>query len=192
MTVRIYLRVSREDESDILRNQRQRALDYAETRFGQALVYQDVISGGEPQERRRGLGALMRDVRHGDVVIFTAPSRMTRGGLGAAIHILYQLEQAGASWHFTEYPILNFDETTHPLVKGVLMAILTEYDADYRRRISERTKAALRLAKSQGRNVGGARRGAGRPRKNQGSPLEAFIPEPVEFKVPLNSDSIIR
>lgn len=186
-TARVYIRTSRADEKEIHDNQREKALDYASRRFQDAFLYEEVVSGGD--EERRGLGALLRDLKPGETVVFTAPSRMTRGGLGAAMHILYQIEQKGAGWHFTEYPVLNFGDTTAPMVKAVIMAFLTEYDADYRRRISERTRAKLAQLKAGGKKLGGSRPGAGRPRKNQRSPPKALEPERVVFNAPLKSES---
>lgn len=122
--------------------------------------YEDFgVSGGKAD--RPGLGKLMRDVRRGEVVIFTSLSRMTRGGIGAALDILRQLEHRGVGWHFVEQPILNFDSETSKLVKDILLAVFAAIDEDYRRRISEATRAAFARRRALNPNW----RGPGRPRK---------------------------
>lgn len=176
MTLRIYLRVSRKCDCDkepdephgerceipILENQRTAALGHALLMgVNDPVIYEDVASGAK--EDRQGLGALMRDIRKGDLVIFTSLSRMTRGGTGAALDILRQLEARGAGWHFVEVPILNFDSHTPKLVKDIILAVFAAIDEDYRRRISEATKASF----ARRRALDPEWRGPGRPRKTQ-------------------------
>lgn len=186
MTVRVYLRISRPGEASILENQRRNALEYAERQgYTQVQVYSETISGSE--EDRPGLGALLRDIRRGDTVIFSSLSRMTRKGVGASLGILERLRARGASWHFLETPILDYDSSTPKMAQDIILAVLAAVAEDYSRHISERTKAALRLAKSQGRNVGGTREGAGRPRKNQRSPPTPFEAETVDIHAPLKT-----
>ncbi len=161
---RVYLRISRPDEADILENQRRSALEYIE-RSGFVLAsppYDEVASGGN--QDRPALSALMNEARPGEVVVFTSLSRMTRGGVAAALDILRQLEARGIGWHFTEHPILNFDSKTPKLVRDVILAVLAEVDEDYRRRISEATKAAYSRRKALAENRGEPLRW-GRPKK---------------------------
>jgi len=140
MTARPYIRISRQDEAAILENQRREVKDYT-ARLGihDAPLYEDVASGADTD--RPGWNQLMKDLHQGDVVIFTSLSRMTRGGIGAAWEILRQLEAAGAGWHFTSTPLLNFDADTPKLVRDVILAVLAAVDEDYRRNIAERTRA---------------------------------------------------
>lgn len=145
---RVYLRVSRPDETAILENQRRSALEYVE-RAGFALAappYEEIASGGSPD--RPALSALMNEARRGEVVIFTSLSRMTRGGVASALDILRQLEARGVGWHFTEQSILNFDAGTPKLVRDVILAVLAAVDEDYRRRISDATRAAYSRRKA--------------------------------------------
>lgn len=162
---RVYLRISRPDEADILDNQRRSALDYAQ-RTGFVLAcapYEEVASGGSTQDRP-ALSALMNEARPGEVIVFTSLSRMTRGGVAAALDILRQLEARGIGWHFTEQPILNFDARTPKLVRDVILAVLAAVDEDYRRRISEATRAAYARRKALAESRG-ERLNWGRPKK---------------------------
>lgn len=171
MTVRIYLRVSSPDEAPIFENQRAALLVAADTLAPgiPPAIYEDFgKSGGDVD--RPGLGKMLQACRAGDVVLFTSLSRMTRGGVGAALDILRQLDRIGCGWQFIEQPMLNYDSKMPKVVKDIMLSVFAAIDEDYRARISTKTKAALQLAKSQGRNVGGARVGAGRPRKSTVSP----------------------
>jgi len=177
MTARIYLRVSRYDEADILANQRAAALDYARHLEAKSiLVYSEVASGAT--EDRGGFNRLMKDIRRGDLIIFTSLSRMTRGGIGAALDTLRRIEARGAGWHFTETPILNFDSSSPKLVKDIILAILAAIDEDYRRRISIATKGALAKRKALGMKIGGRKKGS-KNRQSKRYPEEPMEPEVV-------------
>ncbi len=161
MKVAVYLRISRKDEEEILKNQRRAALEYV-TNHGWDLVrepYEDTASGGD--DDREGLNELIADAnrRKFDLVVFTALSRMTRGGIGAALYILGRLEQAGVGWVFIEQPILNYDSNTPKLAKDIILSVLAAVDEDYRRRISQATKVALARRKALGVRLGRHRSG---------------------------------
>ncbi len=144
---RIYVRVSRPGEESILKNQLDAALKYCSDMGIEAEVYKDEgVSGGT--DNRPALNRLMHDLRRGDVVVMTSMSRLTRGGVHSALDLLRQFEAYGASWVFTEQPMLSNSANTPPLVRNVLLAILAEVDADYRRRISEKTRAAYARKKA--------------------------------------------
>jgi DNA invertase Pin-like site-specific DNA recombinase len=183
MAVSLYIRVSRPDEIDILENQRRSGLEYA-ARLNyppdQVRIYDETASGGDAE--RAGLGSMLRSIRPGDLVIFTGLSRMTRGGIGAALDILRQIERAGAGWHFIEQPSLNWDAGTPQLARDILLSVLAAIDQDYRRRISEKTREAFRRKKSAGWHGKGRTPGAKdvRPRKRpaiRGSPRNPLVPE---------------
>ena len=195
MTARIYLRISRADEAPILANQRRSALEYV-IRIGLTVeavkVYEDTASGGT--EDRPGFNDLMRDVRAGDLVLFTSLSRMTRGGVRAAFGILDRLRARGVGWHFVEQPILNFDAQTNPLVRDVILAVLTAVDEDYRRNISVKTGARMARKKAagwrgKGRKPGARDRG---PRKRRGVvvPANRPLPQPVARETALSSGGV--
>jgi len=163
VTARVYVRVSRPNEADILANQRIAAVTHAAALghpADEVIVYDETVSGGK--EDRPGLGLLLRQLRPGDLVIFTSLSRMTRGGIGAALDILHQIERIGAGWHFVEQPMLNWDSSTPKLAKDILLAVFAAIDEDYRHRISDATKAAFARRRALNPNW----RGPGRPRKS--------------------------
>lgn len=81
-------------------------------------------------------------LRRFDLVVFTSLSRMTRGGISAALDTLRVLESQKVSWHFVEQPTLNFDSGTPDLARNIILAVLAAVDEDYRKNISQKTKAA--------------------------------------------------
>ena len=142
----IYARVSRPDEKEILDNQLNALHSYVSERgFEFSAEFVDVASGGT--DERPGFSQLMSEVsrrraRRFDLVVFTSLSRMTRGGISAALDTLRVLEREGVSWHFVDQPTLNFDSGTPPLARNIILAVLAAVDEDYRRTISQKTKAA--------------------------------------------------
>lgn len=171
MTARIYLRISQEDEKDILENQRREThAEASKLGMGEPKVYEEVESGGE--DGRSEFNRLLSEMRRGDIVIFTRPSRMTRGGIEAAFDFLRRLEMAGVGWHFTEYSVLNFDANTPKLVKDIILAVISALDEDYRRQISVSTKAAYArrkaLADARGEPLVWGRPKKGTPRDHGG------------------------
>ena len=167
MTVRIYLRVSSPDEAPIFENQREALLVAADALAPGTppAIYEDFgKSGGDAD--RPGLGKMLQACRPGDVVLFTSLSRMTRGGVGAAYDILRQLDRMGVYYHFLETPMLNSDANTPKLAKDVIQAVFAAIDEDYRRRISEATRAAYArrkaLAEASGVPMTWGKRGAGK------------------------------
>lgn len=162
-----YARISREDEGRILENQVGALREYCAAR-GLDIVreYVDVASGAI--DNRPGFNDLLRDAtrargRPFDVVV-SSLSRMTRGGIEAALHVLRTLERARVGWRFVEQPVLDNDATTSPLAREILLSVLAALDADYRRRISVATKAAYNRRKQAASAIGTKVRW-GRPRK---------------------------
>lgn len=158
----IYARVSDKSESNILFNQIQASKAYCEKLEWSYELFPEVASGANVE--RTAFVRLMERVRkrHFDVVIFTSLSRMTRGGIGEALYILNELERFGTGWNFIDQPILNKDSGTPPLARDIILAVLAAVDKDYRRNISEKTKAAFARKRALDPNW----RGPGRPRKN--------------------------
>jgi DNA invertase Pin-like site-specific DNA recombinase len=156
MKAAIYIRVSRPDEAAILENQRQAALAHAARQGFEVVqpIFEDQASGKSAD--RPGLTALLEAGARGEfeLVIFTSLSRMTRGGVEAALYILDRLVRVNVGWHFVEQPILNFDDKTPPLSRDILFAVMTAVDKDYRRVISEKTKAALARRRALGLPLG--------------------------------------
>ena len=161
---RVYVRVSRPDETTILKNQRTGAISHVHrSNYKLIRIYSDVASGAK--EDRDGFNELLRDVRRGEIVVFTSLSRMTRGGIAAALDTLRRLEAMGVGWNFVEQPILNFDSTTPKLVKDILLAVMAAVDEDYRRRISEATRSSYRRKKRAADSVGSKVRWGRKPGK---------------------------
>lgn len=163
----IYARTSREDEATILQNQLETLQAYCEAHGLQVTrVFTEVAPG---TAERPVLNELLHDAglqrgRPFDLVVFLSLSRLTRGGVEAALHVLRILEMNGVGWHFVEQPMLNYDSSTPPLARDIILSVLAAVDKDYRRRISEATKTAYRkrrmLADARGEKVRW-----GRPRK---------------------------
>jgi DNA invertase Pin-like site-specific DNA recombinase len=161
----VYARVSRPDEESILANEVKNAEEYVAAKGWELWwVYKEVASG--VPEKQAQLSRLRKDAHRGrfDVVVFTTLSRMTRGGIEAALYILKDLERAGVGWHFVEQPVLNFDAGMPKLARDIILGVLAAVDEDYRRRISDATKAAYtrRRALAEAR---GDRLRWGRPKK---------------------------
>lgn len=170
----IYIRVSRPDEASILENQRQRALEYCAAHdWGVPPVYEDVASGGRSD--RPGLNKLRDDVRARriNLVVFTSLSRMTREGVEGALYILHELERNNCGWHFVEQGILNFDANVQPLAKDIILSVITSVDKDFRRNISEQTKAALARKRALGQRLGRHPKNCDCPKhREKGSPRD--------------------
>ncbi len=173
LRVALYSRVSRPDEREILVNQIRSLRDYCSDRgFQIAREFSEIASG--VSDGRSALNdllsqAALRRGRAFDGVVFASLSRVTRGGVGAALEILRRLEQAGCYWWFTEQPILDFDSSTPKLAKDILLAVVAAVDEDYRARISRATKAAYQRK----RNLAGS--GPVRWGRPKGKPDDASV-----------------
>jgi DNA invertase Pin-like site-specific DNA recombinase len=150
--VAIYSRVSRPDEREILSNQVDALRDYCASRgYVVTREFSEVASGGS--DDRSALNELLAaaSLRRGrpfDGVVFASLSRVTRGGVGAALEILRRLEAAGCSWWFVEQSILDFDDHSPKLARDIILAVIAAVDEDYRARISRATKAAYARRKA--------------------------------------------
>lgn len=143
----IYARVSAEDERDILANQVTRLREYCADRgfdLPDANIFVEVASGTlKTQSRLNDLIEQSNRVpRPFRIVVFSALSRMTREGIEGALYVLHRLELVNVGWHFVEQPILNYDDSSPELSRKIMLAVLSELDRDYRRRISAATRAA--------------------------------------------------
>jgi len=155
MTARIYLRISRPDEARILENQRATAIQHAAAiGYPDPTIYDENAPAGDKSDRPV-FTKMMGELRPGDLVIFSNLSRMTRGGISTALEILRQIETKGAGWHFIETPSLNFDSGASKLTKDILFSVLAALAEDYRRRISEATKAVYERKKAASLASGG-------------------------------------
>ncbi len=165
MKAAVYARVSRPDEADILANEVQNAEEYVAAKGWELYATYKEVASGMP-EKQSELSRLRKDAHRGcfEVVVFTTLSRMTRGGIEAALYILKDLERAGVGWHFIEQDVLNYDAGTPKMVHDVILAVLAAVDEDYRARISNATKAAYARHKALAEARGEKLRW-GRPKK---------------------------
>src|ERR1044071_1595224 len=152
--VAIYARVSKDDGSQDAENQ------LAELRAWCAAAghtvtqeYVDRVSGAKGADDRPELSRLLCEAhkRRFDVVLCWALDRLSREGLAATVGYLERLDRAGVVFHsFTEEMLC----TDNPVVRGVLLAIMSSMAASERRRISDRTKAGLARVKARGVRLG--------------------------------------
>lgn len=179
----VYARVSRPDEasekSPILQNQLDALRRYVRDReYVSGGEYVEIASAGSEDrvEFNRLLhGAALQRGRPFDLIAFTSLSRMTRGGVAAALDVLRRLEGYGCGWAFVDQPSLNNDSTTPKMARDILLSVLAAVDEDYRARISRATKAAFARKAALARAVGE------KPiwgRRRKATPLDVGVPAP--------------
>jgi DNA invertase Pin-like site-specific DNA recombinase len=148
-----YARISDDSEETILENQLEGVRSYCRDKgfeLREDNIYSEVATGTAEKQARLNdmLSAASKRNRAFDLVVFPSLSRMTRGGVEAALYVLRRLEQSGVGWHILEQPTLNFDSTTPKLVKDILLSVLAAIDEDYRARIRRATRAAYQKRKN--------------------------------------------
>lgn len=135
-----YARISTKAEIRILENQRDALARYIDGkewtikpwhRFEEVKTSKGITPVLEKLLRLAEGGAF-------DVVVFMAPSRMTRGGIRSAFNIIGRLEDIGVQWRFVDFP--NLDSTEPPESREIVMAALASTDRWQRERISRRVK----------------------------------------------------
>lgn len=149
----LYLRVSKDDDSQTPENQRRQLLDYAECRgWTITEVYEDRATGTKGRADRAAFDAMFRDAhrRRFDLVLFWSLDRFSREGLRQVFAYLDKLRAHGVGFHsYTE----EYLSTESPFAE--VMIALTSWFAHYEaRRISERTKAGLERARANGKRIG--------------------------------------
>ncbi len=151
MRAAIYLRVSTDkQEAD---NQRHRLIQFCASRDWEIVKeYEDIASGEDPG--RNGFNRMMHDGRMGEfkIAVFWAWDRITRGGIEAAFHIMYQFEQNRMDWESVQEPFLS--SSSSPASRSLLLSIMSWVAEQERKRISERTKAALARRRALGHPLG--------------------------------------
>lgn len=152
----IYLRVSKEDDSQTTENQLLDLRAYAEARGWEVTErYVDRASGGKGRESRKAFDRMMHDAlrRRFDVLLFWALDRLTREGISTTFAYVERLASAGVGIHSFTQPLLS-TAADNKLVRDIVLAVLAAVAEDERARISERTKAGLRRARKQGKQLG--------------------------------------
>lgn len=157
MNVVIYARVSKEEEGlQDPANQLIPLREYAEKMsWTVTKEYIDRCSGGNSD--RPAFKEMMNEVRqrHIDIVLVWALDRFSREGMSQTLSYIEQLK------HY-KTGLISYQErwidTTNPGVGDIMLAVMSWVAAEERKRISDRTKAALHKLKLQGKKLG-------RPRK---------------------------
>ena len=152
----LYLRVSKDDDSQTTENQLLDLRAYTEARgWTVADVWLDRSGGGRGRSDRKDFDRMMHAAlrREFDVLVFWALDRLTREGISTTFAYVEQLAAAGVSIHSYTQPLLS-TAGENKLVRDIVLAVLAAVAEDERARISERTKAGLRRAKKQGKRLG--------------------------------------
>jgi DNA invertase Pin-like site-specific DNA recombinase len=146
-----YLRVSTEAQE--LENQRGELMPFIDRR-GWKLVhtFEDVMSGGKREKDRPGFAAMFKAAhqRKFDILVFWALDRLTREGTRATLNYIQRLESKGVGYVSYQEQWLD---STGPF-KDVMISMFATLAKQERARISERTIAGLRVARSKGKRLG--------------------------------------
>ena len=153
--VAIYARVSLDDGRRDTENQMPALRAWAAA-AGHEIVaeYIETASGAKGIEERPQLAQMLDDAhrRKFDVLLCWALDRLSREGLEATIGYLQRLGAAGVSFHSYSEPLLCTD--AHPMIRDVMLALMSSMASMERARISERTKAGLARVKAKGVQLG--------------------------------------
>lgn len=150
--VRVYLRVSTEDQENANQRLRIKAA-LAQRGWANVIEYEDKESGAKTD--RPGLLRLQYDVQKGDVVCFLRADRLSRS-LKDFVAITEYLHDCGAEIYCVEQPI----DTTSPMGRAFwqILGVFAELE---RSLIIQRTVDGMRRAKADGRPIGRHRAGCG-------------------------------
>jgi len=166
----IYCRVSKSDESQNPKNQLEPLRKFADT-LGLEVVkeYTDYASGGN--SNRPQFQQMLKDAkRHKfDVVLVWALDRFSREGISNTLAYLETLKRANVGLKSLKEGWLD---TTSGGMGDLLVAIFSWVAQQERKRISERTKAGLKVAKANGKILGRpVGKGDSKPRRKSGYAL---------------------
>ena len=145
----IYVRVSTKGQE--LKNQLIQLHEYAKkSEWDDCYEYKDIISGKE--ESRPAFDKLFQDAHKKlfDVVLFWDISRFSRSGTLFTLQKLKELENLNIDWH--SYNDRYFSSLGE--FKDVVISIMATIAKIERKKISDRTKAGLQRAKSEGKTLG--------------------------------------
>ena len=154
MNVAIFCRVSDKSEETILKNQLDSARAYVKGK-GWFVVreYVEIRSS-------KGITPVLKDLleaaerKEFEAAVFHRLSRMTRGGGRWAFEIFDRLKHAHCGWFFVEQPLLDWGADTQPLVRDILLSVLSAVDEDYRRFVSVQTRKSMDSLKAKGVRLG--------------------------------------
>lgn len=147
--VAIYSRVSRKDQSAA--GQVNQLNVYAKARGWTVVAhYLDFESGSS--KGRNDFQAMMQAAARGefDTVLFWSLDRFSREGLLPTLQHLQKLQSYGVGWWNYQHP-----DTSGTGIQGQVFLAVSAIWADYERQlISQRTKAALEVARAKGKKLG--------------------------------------
>ena len=154
MRIGLYARVSTDDQGQDPENQLRQLRQWC-ANAGHELVheYVDRESGRKGVNGRKQFAALFEDAhkRKFDCVLFWALDRFTREGMVPTIMHLQRLASHGVGFHSYTEPHLATD---NELVRNILLALLASLAKVEAQKISERTRAGMARARSQGKRIG--------------------------------------
>jgi DNA invertase Pin-like site-specific DNA recombinase len=150
----LYLRVSTSDGRQTEENQRKELRAFCQREgYDVAGEYVDHESGRKGRRARQAFDQVFQaaESREIDLVVFWSLDRFSREGIRKTIHYLQQLDALGVGFRSYTEPYLN---TENELVRHILLGVLS-YFAEYEaKKISQRTKAGLKRARAEGKQIG--------------------------------------
>lgn len=166
----LYLRVSTTDKGQETDNQLFQLRDFCD-RAGWEIfdTYIDRESGKKGKRQRSDFSRMFDDAsqRRFDVVLFWSLDRFTREGIRKTLHYFQQLDGYDVKFKSYTEPMLD---TENELVAHIVITVISYFAQQEAVKISERTKAGLERARSQGKTLG-------RPGK-----YEYWKPQIIEMK----------
>lgn len=152
MKTAIYVRVSTEKQE--LENQLRDLREYCKRQQWEVYKeYSDVVTGKEVSEGKRpGFSQLFVDAhqRKFDLVLFWDLSRFSRAGTLYTLQKLTELKNKGINWHSYQEPYIS----SLGQFSDIVISIMSTLAKIEREKISERTKAGLRRAVTEGKKLG--------------------------------------
>ncbi len=148
----IYCRVSKSDESQSVENQITPLRKMAES-LGLEIVkeYADYVSGGN--SNRPKFKEMMAEAKQHqfDLILVWSLDRFSREGISNTLHYLEELKRNGVALKSHQESWLD---TSDEGMGQLLIAIMSWVARQERLRISERTKAGLLIARTNGKSLG--------------------------------------
>jgi len=151
MRVAIYARVSTDDKGQDVENQLMQLRDYCKAKgYSIFKEYTEYITG-TGKKRRPAFEEMMEDARKRkfDILLVWSYDRFSRAGL-KDIHFINDLNEWGVK--FVSYQESFLDTTSE--MGELLLPIFAWIAKQEAKKISERTKAGLQRARSEGKNLG--------------------------------------
>lgn len=150
----LYLRVSTTDKGQETDNQLLQLREFCDRSDWSIFdIYVDRESGRKGKKERSDFSRLFDDAaqRKFDVVLFWSLDRFTREGIRKTLNYLQQLDGYGVKFKSYTEPLLDTD---NELIAHIIIAVISYFAQQEAVKISERTKAGLERAKSQGKTLG--------------------------------------